>query len=74
MTDEQRSEEGAEEAIEDLEAPAAAQSDVAGGRIVGGCPEVGTCFSPSKICQKPSTGDLCQVPSCKATEIVAKAV
>jgi hypothetical protein len=31
MTDEQREHEGAEEAIEDLEAPAAAQDDVAGG-------------------------------------------
>ncbi len=32
MTEEERREEGAEEAIEDLEAPAAAQEDVAGGR------------------------------------------
>jgi hypothetical protein len=31
MTDEQHHEEGADEAIEDLEAPAAAQSDIAGG-------------------------------------------
>jgi len=31
MTDEQKREEGAEEAIEDLEAPAEAQQDVAGG-------------------------------------------
>jgi hypothetical protein len=31
MTDEQKRQEGAEEAIEDLEAPAAAQEDVAGG-------------------------------------------
>ncbi|HXD57091.1 MAG TPA: hypothetical protein VN606_04200 [Thermoleophilaceae bacterium] len=32
MTDEQKREEGAEEAIEDLEAPAQAQEDVAGGK------------------------------------------
>jgi hypothetical protein len=32
MTDEQKREEGAEEAIEDLDAPAAAQGDVVGGK------------------------------------------
>ena len=31
MTDEERNDEGAEEAIEDLDAPADAQDDVAGG-------------------------------------------
>jgi hypothetical protein len=40
MTDEQRREEGAEEAIEDLEAPAAAQQDVAGGK---GCTAGASC-------------------------------
>ncbi len=34
MTDDERSEEAAEELIEDLDAPAAAQDDVAGGRCL----------------------------------------
>ena len=34
MTDEKRRDEGAEDVIEDLEAPAAAQSDVEGGRWI----------------------------------------
>ena len=68
MTDEQRNEEGAEEAIEDLEAPAEAQGDVAG----GACP-VATCFSPSNICRKPSVWDECKAPSCAKSEIVIKA-
>lgn len=37
MTDEERHDEGAEEGIEDLEAPADAQSDVAGGVAPKGC-------------------------------------
>jgi len=41
MTDEERGEEGAEEAIEDLEAPASMQGDVAGGE---------GCGDPSLIC------------------------
>ncbi len=47
MTEEERREEGAEEAIEDLEAPAAAQEDVAGGRKLCG-PR--SCGSPSLVC------------------------
>jgi hypothetical protein len=47
MTEDERKEEGAEEAVEDLEAPAEAQDDVAGGR---GC--VGaTCGKPSLRCE-----------------------
>ena len=34
MTDEERKQEGADEEIEDLEAPAAAQGDVAGGGCI----------------------------------------
>ena len=41
MTDEGHSEEGAEEAVEDLEAPASAQADVAGGA---------GCGDPSMVC------------------------
>jgi hypothetical protein len=46
MTDKERSEEGAGEEIEDLEAPASAQEDVAGGAICG----AKSCGSPSIIC------------------------
>jgi hypothetical protein len=48
MTPESGSEEGAEEAIEDLEAPAAAQDDVAGGAA---------CGRPSVICQAPTCNE-----------------
>jgi hypothetical protein len=44
--DEQRGEEGREEAIEDLEAPAAAQGDVAGGQLCG----ARSCGRPSMVC------------------------
>jgi hypothetical protein len=49
MTDKDRKEEGAEEAIEDLEAPAAAQEDVAGGR---GLP-------PTMYCKRPTCMGTC---------------
>jgi len=55
MTDEERNEEGSEEPIEDLEAPAAAQEDVAGGR--------GKCDTPS--CN-PTV--LCLGGTCKLTK------
>ena len=45
MTFERSDEEGAEEAIEDLEAPADAQSDVAGGQ---------GCGKPSAVCLDPT--------------------
>ncbi len=48
MTEEELREEGAEEAIEDLEAPAAAQEDVAGGRKLCG-PR--SCGNPSIVCE-----------------------
>ena len=47
MTFEHSDEEGAEEAIEDLEAPADAQSDVAGGQNQG-------CGKPSMMCIDPT--------------------
>jgi hypothetical protein len=58
MTDGERSEEGAEETVEDLEAPASAQGDVAGGDF-GGCPG------------KPSF--VCAAPTCTATKVVCRA-
>jgi hypothetical protein len=45
MTNEELNEEGAEEPIEDLEAPAENQSDVAGGK---------GCGSPSMVCADPT--------------------
>lgn len=47
MTDEKRKDEGHEEQIEDLEAPAEAQDDVAGG----------LCASPTNICVQPTCID-----------------
>ena len=50
MTDQEKHDEGAEEAIEDLEAPADAQGDVAGGAAAK-CPVAGVttvrCAPPS---------------------------
>ena len=60
MTDEQRNEEGAEEAIEDLEAPAAAQEDVAGGKI------------PETYCRAPTepTPQCNDKVTCKITRVL----
>lgn len=57
MTDEERSGEGAEETVEDLEAPAATQEDVAGGAGTN-CPG------------KPSM--VCAAPTCTATKVVCR--
>ncbi len=57
MTDKEREREGAEERIEDLEAPAEAQEDVAGGGLA--CHPAGTCGKPSAVCPDDF--------SCKAT-------
>lgn len=59
MTDEQRSREGDEEAIEDLEAPAAVQRDVAGG----------SCIAPSCIAPDTQLVGVCIDPTCKATAL-----
>jgi hypothetical protein len=60
MTEEERGSEGAEETIEDLEAPAASQAGVAGG--------VKGCIEPS--CYDPDTrvALLCAPPTCKVTK------
>lgn len=55
MTETEHNDEGDEEAIEDLEAPAAMQDDVAG----GGCVRP-TCAGPTKlvvVCQEPTCAD-----------------
>jgi hypothetical protein len=53
MTDKERQDEGAEESIEDLEAPADAQGDVAGGKGKG------------PVCPVPGvTAVRCAPPSC----------
>ena len=48
MTPDEQREEGAEEPVEDLEAPAEAQGDVEGGAI---------CAKPTTICVEPSCVD-----------------
>jgi hypothetical protein len=63
VTDEHRSDEGAEEAVEDLEAPAEALSDVKGG--LEGC--IGTCAGATKVvveCQAPTCTQNTQPPDC----------
>jgi hypothetical protein len=61
MTDEERSEEGSEEPIEDLEAPAEAQEDVAGGR----------CFPPTGAMCVPKVSCKATVLECPGeTEVV----
>lgn len=57
MTDDER-EEGAEEAIEDLEAPAAAQRDVAGGLMDGPV----KCATPT--CIRATINVWCVPPTC----------
>jgi hypothetical protein len=52
MTDDERNQEGGEETLEDLEAPAAAQDDVAGGQICGSR----SCGNPSLVCLDPTCG------------------
>jgi hypothetical protein len=60
MTDDERTEEGAEEPIEDLEAPAEAQGDVVGG--------ANECIYPT--CHNPNTRFVayCRPPSCNDTK------
>jgi hypothetical protein len=53
MTDEERRKEGAEEPIEDLEAPAESQDDVAGGAPCKGL----SCITPSMRCALPTCQD-----------------
>ncbi len=58
MTDEERKQEGADEEIGDLEAPAEAQTMVAGGK----CPR-----KTLVHCQDPT--QLCMAPTCRVTEV-----
>lgn len=60
MTEDERSREGAEEPIEDLEAPAEAQADVAGGGMA--CHPTPSCGRPSVVCADFSPG------SCEITQ------
>jgi len=58
MTDEEREQELAEDTIEDLEAPAAAQGDVAGGRDQCATP---TCVGPHSAVKVYCRGITCKV-------------
>jgi hypothetical protein len=59
MTDEERREEGAEEGIEDLEAPGAAQEEVVGGLT--------RCQQPTCV-GNTDVSTFCRQPTCKATK------
>jgi hypothetical protein len=63
MTDDERKKEGAEEQVEDLEAPAETQEDVAGG---AGC-QGGSCGRPSLRC----AGGTCVATDAYCTEKTA---
>jgi hypothetical protein len=63
MTEEERNKEGADEAIEDLEAPAGSQDDVVGGRVICAKP---TCPSGGPAASSVST--YCNLPTCRATK------
>jgi hypothetical protein len=63
MTDEERNREAADEEIEDLDAPAAAQGDVVGGRVI--------CAKPTNTCAPGNTTGVetyCKLPTCNATK------
>jgi hypothetical protein len=60
MTDQEKNQEGAEESIEDLEAPAEAQGDVAGGK----CSVTLQCRTPTCLgtCSNKTVGGGCTDP------------
>lgn len=62
MTEEQRNREGDDEVIEDLEAPASAQGDVVGGKVI--------CASPTCAPGPGGTSveTYCSKPTCTATK------
>jgi hypothetical protein len=67
MTDQEKNQEGAEESIEDLEAPAETQGDVAG----GACSKTMQCITPTCIgtCSNKTAGGGCNN---KLTNIVVQ--
>jgi hypothetical protein len=75
MTEEEHGQEGGEEAIEDLEAPAA-QADSAVGAAK--CPDNTACSLPTKACSNPTcttqtyckaTAQGCAKPTCQVTAV-----
>ncbi len=69
MTDEERSQEGAEEEIEDLEAPATAQREVAGG--LPPCAPTNACRPVNTVvsCKPYSPTQACLSPTCSITKV-----
>jgi hypothetical protein len=68
MTEEQHSPEGGEEAIEDLEAPAAAQEDVVGGIVQ--CRPTNRCAPVNTVVHCPDNiTQGCREPTCNVTEV-----
>jgi hypothetical protein len=70
MTDEERKREGDEEPVEDLEAPAEAQDDVAGGLLADG--DDAKCKKPTKRWCQPGTKVDCISPTCVGTGVAAQ--
>jgi hypothetical protein len=69
MTDDERNEEGVEELVEDLEASATAQAEVAGG--IGKCGPTNACSPVDSLvhCREPT--QLCLAPTCLTTVVKA---
>jgi hypothetical protein len=68
MTDEERGEEGTEEEIEDLEAPAVAQGGVIGGLP---CRPTNRCAPVNTMVNCPNTvTQLCLAPTCAQTQVL----
>jgi hypothetical protein len=73
MTDEERNAEGAGESIEDLEAPAAAQDDVAGGVTKCATPTCGGDSSVSTFCHMPTCSKTAASCSLETAAVVVRA-
>ena len=67
MTDDERKQEGAEEPIEDLEAPAAEQGEVAGGVVCAPTNRCAPVHTVVKSCHPPT--QFCQEPTCQVTSV-----
>jgi hypothetical protein len=66
MTDDERKQEGAEESVEDLEAPAAEQGGVAGGIV---CRPTNACAPVNTVVHCLAPTQLCEYPTCKVTTV-----
>jgi hypothetical protein len=67
MTDDERKQEGAEEPVEDLEAPAEGQGEVVGGVVCAPTNACAPVHTVVKGCASPT--QFCQEPTCKVTRV-----